>query len=386
MLRNLRRILVLAAAAAGLATASAGSPAFAASPLNVYLAPASRGGSDAHSGLSKSSPVLTLDRVQAVLRQAKPTTDVVVDILQGDYTVGETDWSFYLPGHTISFMADGYVLGGGRPAAGDPIFTNTTVNGVHPGDWWFRALLPGATSDTFYNGGTAGLRFYYLRVRDYTGAISFDGQTGRTSVDKENPPMYIKPSLGIDGNTVEGMSFEQIGDTFTPGSWWGFAAILFTDSSNNVIDNNTFDQVENTPAAGANHIHDLYITHFSSNNSVTRNKFTTVSSYAVKVRDRSNFNDVDGNTFNDTGGTGVGGASAYRDEFCDLACVNANPGTPRQCASYGNTFSSNAIGTVFGGTTKAGVWTLDPAGQTYAGNSGCSIPSGLVRVSGSGNT
>jgi hypothetical protein len=31
-------------------------------------------------------------------------------------------------------------------------------------------------------------------------------------------------------------------------------------------------------------------------------------------------------------------------------------------------------------------WTLSPTGQTNAGDAGCSIPSGLVRVSGSGNS
>lgn len=381
MLRNLRKIVVLAIATTGLVTGLAAppavAPALAASTFNVYLAPAGSGGSDANSGLSQSSPILTLNRAQAVLQQASPTTDVTVDILQGSYTEGETDWSFYVPGHTISFMADGYVLGGGRPAAGDPVFTNTTSGGLHPGAWWFKALLPGS-SDPFHDGGTTGLRFYYLRVRDYTGGISFDGQTGHTYLDSESPPMYIKPSAGVNGNTVFGMSFEQIGNKFTNATW-GYGAILFTDSSGNNIENNTFDQVENTTNPGA--IHDLYITHFSSSNSVTRNRFTTVSSYAVKVRDRSNYTDVESNTFDDTGGT-----SAYRDEFCDLACVEANPGTPRQCASYDNRFKNNAIGTVYGGSAQQAVWSMDPPGLTYAGGTGCSIPSGLQRLITGGNT
>jgi hypothetical protein len=376
--------VALAALAFGSIEPGAIAPALAASTLTVFVAPSNKGGADAHTGLSRSSPILTLGRAQAVIRAANPAADVVVDILQGDYTVGETDWSFYIPGHTISFIADGYVLGGGRPAAGDPVFTNAPVNGALPGAWWFKALLPSATADTFFNGGTTGLRFYYLRVRDYTGGISFDGQTGRKQ--PAGATLYTKLSLGIDGNTVDGMSFEQIGDTFTPAStWWGFAAILFTNSSNNLIDNNTFDQVENTPAKGADHIHDLYVTHFSSNNTVTRNTFTTVTSYPIKVRDRSNFNDVDGNTFNDTSGTGTGGPSAYRDEFCNAACAAAN-GEQAQCASYGNTFSGNSLGTLMGSGARQVAWTLSPTGQTNAGDAGCSIPSGLVRVSGSGNS
>jgi hypothetical protein len=372
--------ILLSTAVAVLVTAAGGqaaTPALAATTLSVYMAPSASGGSDANGGLSRSAPVLTMNRVQAVLRAADPATDVVVDILQGSYTVGETDWTFYIPGHTISFMADGYVPGGGRPAAGDPMFTNTTSGGVHPAGWWFRALLPGS-ADPFHGGGTTGLRFYYLRVRDYTGGISFDGQTGHTYLDSESPPMYIKPSAGVNGNTVFGMSFEQIGNKYTDGTW-GYGAILFTDSSSNDIDNNTFDHVENTTNPGA--IHDLYITHFSSSNSVTRNRFATVSSHAVKVRDRSNFTVVDSNTFNDTGGS-----SAYRDEFCDLACVQANPGTSRQCASYDNRFTNNTIGTVYGSSANQAVWSMSPSGLTYAGGSGCSIPSGMQRLITSGNT
>lgn len=382
MLRRTRCIVLTSIAAAGLVAAAAGvvtqaAPALAATTFNVYMAPSASGGSDAHTGLSTSSPVLTMSRVQAVIRAAAPATDVVVDILQGSYTVGETDWTYYIPGHTISFMAHGYVSGGGRPAAGDPIFTNTTSGGVHPAAWWFKALTPGA-SDPFHNGGTTGLRFYYLRVRDYTGGISFDGQTGHTYLDSQSPPMYIKPSAGVNGNTVFGMSFEQIGNAYTDGTW-GYAAILFTDSSSNTIDNNTFDHVVNTTNPGA--IHDLYITHFSSSNTVTRNKFVTVSSHSVKVRDRSNFTVVDNNTFNDTGGN-----AAYRDEFCDLACVQANPGTPRQCASYDNRFENNSIGTVYGSSASQATWSMSPSGLTYAGGSGCSIPSQYQRLITSGNT
>jgi hypothetical protein len=378
MLKRIRRVVLLSVAAAALVAGGlAATPALAATTFNVFMAPSASGGSDANSGLSASAPVLTMGRVQAVLRAAAPATDVVVDILQGNYTVGETDWTFYISGHTISFMAHGYVAGGGRPAAGDPIFTNTTSGGVHPAAWWFKALTPGA-SDPFHNGGTTGLCFYYLRVRDYTGGISFDGQTGHTYLDSQNPPMYIKPSAGVNGNTVFGMSFEQIGNAYTAGDW-GYGAILFTDSSSNTIDNNTFDHVVNTTSPGA--IHDLYITHFSSSNTVTRNKFVTVSSYSVKVRDRSNFTVVENNTFNDTGGT-----SAYRDEFCDLACVQANPGTPRQCASYDNRFENNSIGTVYGSSASQAVWSMSPSGLTNAGGSGCSIPSGMQRLITSGNT
>src|ERR1700735_1068000 len=43
-----------------------------AATTNVYLAPSAAGGSDSNTGLSSSSPILTLARAQQVLQQAAP--------------------------------------------------------------------------------------------------------------------------------------------------------------------------------------------------------------------------------------------------------------------------------------------------------------------------
>ena len=59
------------------------SAAPAAAALTVYLAPSSKGGSDQHSGLSPSSPVITLARAQQVLQQQQPVGDVEIRIDQG---------------------------------------------------------------------------------------------------------------------------------------------------------------------------------------------------------------------------------------------------------------------------------------------------------------
>jgi hypothetical protein len=382
MPRRLPQILVPLAVAAIVAGASSAAwatsqrPAAAAAVkgITVYLAPASKGGSDKHSGLTRSSPVLTLARAQQVLQQQKPTGDVQIRIDQGTYVTGQTRWTFYVPGHSISFMPLNYVLGHGRPPGGDPVFADTGSGGAHTAGWWLQAQEP--SSGPLSDGGTTGLRFYYLQIEDYTNGISLDGQAGHSS---QSHGMYIKPSEGVNGNSVSGMTFTHIGDLFAPGQT-GFGAILLTDSSGNDITNNTFDHIENASST-SDKIHGIYVTHFSSANSITANLFTTVISFAVKVRDRSNFNDVEHNRFNATGGS-----SAYRDEFCDQACVNANPGTARQCASYGNRFFNNTIGTVFGGTAKQNAWSLSPPGLTYAGGSGCSIPKGQQRLHTGGNT
>jgi hypothetical protein len=349
--------------------AAASAATTSARPLTLYLAPSSRGGSDRHTGLTKSSPVLTLARAQQVLEQRKPTGDVTVRIEQGTYVAGQTTWQFYVPGHTISFMPANYVVGHGRPAGGDPAFVDATSHGKHVAGWWFHAQLPGSGS-SLHDGGNTGLRFYYLHIVDYTNGISLDGQTGHAYHNNAKPPLYTKPSAGLNGNDVSGMTFSNIGDAFAPGQT-GYGAILFTDSSGDDISNNTFDDLYNT--GDQDELHALYVTHFSSNNTISRNLFENTNGEAVKVRDRSDFNNVSGNRFDHTGGI-----AAYLDIYCNLQCAVQSPPTPRQCANFGNRFAGNTVET-------GEAWAMIPSGQTNAGGPGCSLPRGQQRLHTAGN-
>jgi archaellin len=364
----------LVASASGPAWGAARSAAAAASApaLTVYMAPASKGGSDKHTGLTTSSPVLTLARVQQVLERKKPAGDVVVRIEQGTYVAASTTWSYYVAGHTISFMPSNYALGHGRPADGDPAFVNVTSKGQHPANTWFHAELPGSSS-SLRGGGNVGLRFYYLLIEDYTQGINLDGQTGHAYHNNAKPAMYIKPSAGLNDVDVSGMTFSHIGDQYAPG-YTGYGVVLFTDSSGDSIVNNTFDDIYNT--GDTDELHGLYITHFSSDNTISKNLFENTNGEAVKVRDRSNDNTVSGNRFINTGGV-----SAYLDDFCDYTCALENEKPPvayQQCASYGNHFADN--------TVESNNFTdLIPSGETYAGGAGCSIPKGQERLYSSGN-
>src|ERR1700733_7117916 len=137
------------ALAAGAAPARAGPAAgqagVAARPGNVtvYLAPASQGGKDSNTGLTSSSPILTLAHAQQVLSGLNPTGNVTIRIKQGTYVANAITWSFYVPGHTISFMPANY-SGGGRPAGGDPVFADPTSKGKYIGQTWFNAEIPPA--------------------------------------------------------------------------------------------------------------------------------------------------------------------------------------------------------------------------------------------------
>jgi hypothetical protein len=345
--------------------AIAGSPARPGN-VTIYLAPASKGGKDSNTGLTSSSPILTLAHAQQVLTGLNPTGNVTVRITQGTYVADAITWSFYVPGHTISFMPVNY-LGGGRPAGGDPVFVDPTSKGTHIGQTWFTAILPPAPSP-LHDGGNTGLRFYYLDVEDYTQGISFNGQAGHSW---HNSTFYVQPSTGVNDNDVSGMTFHDIGDLFAPAQT-GYGVILFTDSSHDDIYNNTFDDIYNS--GDTDQLHPLYITHFSSSNTIDKNLFEFTNGEAVKVRDRSNDNNIFDNTFNATGGV-----AAYLDDFCDQQCVNgASPKKYRECASYGNRFADNTIDT---GTW----WDLIPPGETYAGGAPCSIPTGNVRLHTAGN-
>lgn len=247
MPRRLPRILVpfavaaivAAASSAAWATSQRTASATAVQGTTVYLAPASKGGSDKRTGLSWSSPILTPARAQEVLEQQKPTGDVQIQIDQGTYVAGQTRWTFYVPGHTISLMSVNYVLGPGRPPGGDPVFADTGSGGAHTAGWWLQTQEP--SSGPLRDGGTTGLRFYYLQIEDYTTGISLYGQAGHSS---QSRGMYIRPSNGVNGNSISGMTFTHTGDLYAPGQT-GFGAILLTDSSGNDITNNTFDHIEN---------------------------------------------------------------------------------------------------------------------------------------------
>ena len=334
--------------------------------VTIYLAPAAKGGKDTHTGLTSSSPILTLAHAQQVLKGLTPTGNVTVRITQGTYVASAVTWSFYVPGHTVSFMPVNYV-GGGRPPGGDPVFVDPTSKGTHIGQTWFTAILPPSPSP-LHNGGNTGLRFYYLAIEDYTQGISFNGQPGHSW---HNSTFYVQPSTGVNDNDVSGMTFHDIGDLFAPAQT-GYGVILFTDSSHDDIYNNTFDDIYNS--GDTDQLHGLYITHFSSSNTIDKNLFEDTNGEAVKVRDRSNDNNIFDNTFNATGGV-----AAYLDDFCNQQCVNgASPKKYRECASYGNRFADNIIHT---GTW----WDLIPPGETNAGGAPCSIPAGNVRLHTAGN-
>jgi parallel beta-helix repeat protein len=351
--------------------------------FTVYMTPREEGGMDTNDGCSPETGVITFMRVEEILRNAHPTTDVEVRITQGVFYTNPHVWTFYVPGHTISFLPLDYDYGN-DDFAGRPIFRNPGENGgpFLPGKWMY-AILPGDPRHPLYNGGTMGLRFYYLTVDCYDGGgISIDGDRGAgdrgrdTEDETYDPPLRQPGSNGHNGNTVFGMIFNRIGTECVGNVSNGYAGIVLTNSRNNRIENNHFQRFEDV---GPSRVHGLYITHFSSQNRITRNRFFDVSGQGVKIRNQSNDNVISGNTFIQSGWTAY-----YLDQFCDAACVQAledagHTNGVRQCASYGNQFVDNHLVSDHN-NGQALEYKLEPPGQQHAGEEGCAIPAGEQRV------
>lgn len=122
------------------------------------------------------------------------------------------------------------------------------------------------------------------------------------------------------------------------------------------------------------------MTHKSSHNVFSGNSVTEVSSGPIKVRDASNFNTFDSNTFgrNDFARQSTPSPSHYLEE------VNAKS----ECSSYHNRFTNNRLGTFFvNSTDRLPAWLLSPGGATWSGAPGCpALPAGETRLTTAGNS
>lgn len=363
-------------------------------PFVVYLAPS---GDDTNTGLSPTDPVKTLARAHSVLVAEDPQSNVEVRIAPGTYRlpsseIGSTTWSFYVPGHTVTFAPTGYTIGdttwSNRPVfEGDRIKPDqTTTNGTN--SWWFAFSLP--PSDT---GGTTGLQFYFLDVRHFVnGGISVNGGVDYTGI-------FTEPSgAGANGNLFYGMRFYEIGSLYnTSGSNLGYGAIDVINSSDNSFQSNEFIRQENkvhTDVGGETldlrpNIHGVYLAHFSTSNLVQDNEFDTVSGDPVNIRDASNDNYISGNTFTNAGHNGF-----YNEWFCTSDVSGSC--SPQECTSHGNEFRNNTLVSGYAGYgTPVDIpafdfhWPKDseatPAEQVAAQRPGCYPGTMAPRLATSGN-
>jgi len=313
-----------------MAALSPAMPARTATVCILYLSPT---GSDANSGTSVTSPLKTLAGAQARIQQLRPQVDVEIRIKQGTYVAPQLTWNTYVQGHTISFMPVDYQPGdSASDIAGRPIFHGDGTSGR-----WLLAKSPTGT----WIGGT-NLRFYYLQVEHYDiGGLGLGGSIGASHVCLPSGICHIlhfPTGTAVNNNTVYGMNFFNIGTRYVSGlTDFGTEAILVQNSSGNLIRNNHFMNLVNDGHLGE--IHGLYVAHYSNHNTIVANDFRSISGDPVRIRNYSNDNVAEDNTFDHTGRSAF-----YSDWFCDDACLQAHPDHSAECGSHGNIFRNNDTG------------------------------------------
>lgn len=282
--------------------------------FTVYMDPAGSNGND---GLAPSRGVQTLERVEEILENRRPRTDIEVRIKPGTYIAGETTWDFYVPGHTISFLPLGYQHGD----ASNEIGTRPRFLGEPTDGWWFHGVLP-----TGHPGGDTGLHFYFLEVSGYSyGGVKLSG--GIKSLNG----MRVPASRGANKNVFREMHFSRLGNAHA-GEYYGFGAIDLVNSSDNKVLGNIFSEIENSHHE--RYIHGVYVAHHSSNNLIQENKFFRISGDAIRTRNSSNNNYISQNTF------ALTGSYAYSEWFCDEPATCSGK---LECASRNNVFHDNVL-------------------------------------------
>ncbi|CAJ2511209.1 Uu.00g068340.m01.CDS01 [Anthostomella pinea] len=302
----------------------------------LYMSPS---GSDSNTGGSATKALMTLQGVLDRVKAAQPVDAVNIVVAEGTFLSQSVTWT-YFNGEPITFA----------PPAGAK--TKPVFDGEGAGLTWFTV---GDSADAAV---PTNLHFVGLAVTNYWLGLDL----GR---DK---------AAGNSHNEVRGMLFERVGAFYTHGlpSPKGYAALRLRQSSNNTITGNRFHGVKNSDAADSDsdgkdedltsYIHAVYAAHQSSGNVIADNEFNQVTGDAVRTRDGSDDNLIEGNRF-----VAAGKYSAYSDWIDD---------TGDECPSHGNRFLDNVVGDGYLGPFKAGFVThvYGPDDRCSDGNGGALPP------------
>jgi len=323
-----------------------------------FVVHVSAAGSNSNTGLSEGSKVATLGRAYEIVKAAKPTG--TVDVLVYDegtiYEGAQVTWR-YFNGKDITIRA--------APGQSDlPTFDGCGSTGC--GERRRFVVVPGSS------GENTNIHFKALRVQNYWEGISFSG----SSTDLE----------GWNGNnSVKDCVFERMGNKYIDDNDGAYATVRLQNSRNNVMTGNRFYKIENTNGGKVKdtYLHAFYIAHKSNHNLIKDNVFEDNSGDAVRLRDMSNFNTIDGNTFKKAG------AAAYSEWYCS----DREKCSKWECPSWGNVFKNNHMHASYPNrATDKECWSMN-VWKLYEDQwpeAGCSHPEGadsnIRRVRTAGNT
>lgn len=304
-------------------------------------------GSDSRDGQSPDEAVLTMSRVQQILEANSPEIDVEVRIAAGRYRGQKVRWSFSIPGHSVTFTRH-------EGEESRPIFDGCLGEDDCPGGTWFTLVRS--------DGVETRIAFNYLRIENYQTAISLNGQR-----DDE--------AHSNGSNRIYGCYFYRIGNVFDSSVDPSTAAVRLVNSDDNEIINNHFVDIINTRSAGI--LHAIYVAHMSDRNQILRNRFQNNAGGPIRLRDYSNDNIINENTFKK-----IGIIAAYSEWYCDHDARDDCTKPTAECPSWGNQFRDNHLNGTYACETL-GVFKYYQDDAT----TGCSPPSpGAHRLRTSGNT
>jgi hypothetical protein len=286
----------------GLILAALCGPLFAA---DIRMGPT---GDDQNDG-SAGKPVATLQRaVDLALSNPKARSEPMrVLVQQGTYRGQKVQ----IDGSKL--VGELAIVGLGTEPADFPVFRGDGSKAT-----WFTLK-----SDT---GKPTGLTIQAIAVHDYFAAISLEG-------NREDRMAFNS------GTTIRRNIFRNIGSATTHcDDCVSFAAILFYNSQNNLVENNFFGTIRNKRDKDCGSLHSIYLAHFSSDNRIVDNTFQDVCGSAIKLRDRSNNNRIEGNRFKE-----VQNAPAIEEWFCDADARKDCTKKSGECPSTGNVASGNDL-------------------------------------------
>ena len=299
-----RRIAAALAAAVALAFTPAAADAATAADTDIYIATPRTGCDDAFTGETKDEPICTFARAEKLLNTA--------------YAAGDARGDVYLrlasgpdAARTPSTRADTTAINY-APAA------NTTLHIVP--DWYAPGLRPDpragrdyvywAGNDAFDNaakGNTANhvaftvaprenrggtYHIYGQDVTNFVKGIIVNARVDYTGTERDNlngEGVVLPNSAPVDRMVIEHNRFHQIGSKYASAAGAdgkhiaesGNAALHFWNTTNTLVENNTFTDIYNTVGAGLGHIIYAYTSSYAT---VRGNTFDNSNLTAVHRR------------------------------------------------------------------------------------------------------
>lgn len=162
-----------------------------------------------------------------------------------------------------------------------------------------------------------------LTVTDYLSAIATMGARNDAKAS-------------FSGIAIVGNNFRRIGQFSPESKNPSTGALIFINTSDSRIEENTFQNIRNRQKCGL--IHAIYLAHHSTGNTVRGNKFEGGCGDAIRLRDGSSNNIISDNSFSD-----FWAFAPISDWYCDASSREDCTKESGECPSFGNVLSQNRV-------------------------------------------